>query len=72
VRHARASWRPAAEIATSRAHRFPLLLALPGPTACDPIGRVFERFGGGPGDSVAQLYETAVAQRRAAEAPPAP
>ena len=60
VRHARGSWRWAAEMGMSGC-RVPVVLALPGPTGCDPIGRVFERYSGGPTDSVAALYEAAVA-----------
>jgi hypothetical protein len=60
VRSARASWRWTAEMRMSGTCRFPIVLALPGPTGCDPIGRVFERFSHGPTDSVAQLYEKAV------------
>jgi hypothetical protein len=41
--------------------RFPVVVALPGVTGCDAIGRVFQRFGGGAADSVALLYETALA-----------
>jgi hypothetical protein len=48
------------------------VLALPGPTACDPIGRVYQRFGGGPGDSVALLYETVTAPPRGAATAPLP
>lgn len=62
VRHARASWRRAAEMGMSHACRFPIVLALPGPTACDPIGSVFQRFGGGTSDSVALLYDTVTAR----------
>jgi hypothetical protein len=60
VRHGRASWRWAAEMGMSESCRFPVVLALPGPTGCDPIGRVFQRYNGNPTDSVALLYETAV------------
>jgi hypothetical protein len=60
VRNAKASWRSTAEMGMSESCRFLIVLALPGPIACDPIGRVFQRFGGGPTDSVALLYETAV------------
>ena len=60
VRNAKASWRGTAEMGMRRSCRFPAVLALPGPTGCDPIGRVFQRFSGGPTDSVALLYETAV------------
>jgi hypothetical protein len=65
VRHARASWRASGELAASRSSRFAIVLALDGPTACDPIGRVFERFAAGAGDGVARLYETATAPRAA-------
>ena len=60
VRNAKASWRSTVEMGMSRSCRFLIVLALPGPTACDPIGRVFQRFGDGPTDGVARLYETAV------------
>ncbi len=63
VRHARASWRSAAEMGMSESCRFPAVLALPGPTGCDPIGRVFERFCG-RSSSLARLYETVVAPPR--------
>jgi hypothetical protein len=72
VRHARASWRASGELAGSRSSRFAIVLALDGPTACDPIGSVCERFAGGAGASVALLYETATAPRREAARPPAP
>ena len=60
VRHARGSWRWAAEMGMSRSCRVPVVLALPGPTGCNPIGRVFQRYSGGPADSLALFYETAV------------
>ena len=60
VRHARASWRAAAQIGAGGAYRFQIVLALPGAIACDPIGRVFQRFGGGPADSVALLFDGVV------------
>jgi len=60
VRNAKASWRRTAEMRMSKRCRFPAVLALPGPTGCDPIGRVFQRFRCGPTDSVAMLYEAAV------------
>lgn len=60
VRHARASWRWAAEMGMSPSCRVPVVLALPGPTACNPIGHVFQRYSGGPADSVALFYEAAV------------
>jgi hypothetical protein len=63
VRHARASWRWTAEMGMSESCRFPIVLALPGPTACDSIGRVFRRFSGGAADSVALLFEMVVAAR---------
>jgi len=67
VRHARASWRTSAQMRI-RDCRVPVVLALPGPTACDPIGRVFQRFSGGEAAGVALLYEKAVpAPRGAAE-----
>ena len=72
VRHARASWRASSELAGSRSSRFAIVLALDGPTACDPIRRVFERFAAGSGDGVALLYETATAPRRDVAGPPLP
>jgi hypothetical protein len=60
VRNAKASWRSTAEMRMSASCRFPAVLALPGPTGCDPIGRVFQRFSRGSTDSAALLYETAV------------
>ena len=61
VRHAKASWRWTAEMRMTESCRFPVVLALPGVTGCDVIGRVFQRFGGGAAESVALLYETALA-----------
>ena len=63
VRHARASWRSAAEMKMGASCRFPAVLALPGPTGCDPIEGVFQRFGGRP-SSLAGLYEEVVAGSR--------
>ena len=59
VRHARASWRSAGEMGMNRSSRLPVVLALPGPTAWDPIGAVFERFSRGTA-SLARLYEALV------------
>lgn len=59
VRHARASWRGADEMGMGESCRFAAVLALPGPTGCDPIGAVFRRFGDGE-SSLARLYEEAV------------
>jgi hypothetical protein len=59
VRHARASWRCAAEMGMSGSSRFPVVLALPGPKGWDPIGAVFERFSGRTA-SLARLYEALV------------
>ena len=59
VRHARASWRSAAEMGMSDSAHYPIVLALPGPTGCDPIGPVFERFSSGTA-SLARLYEALV------------
>jgi hypothetical protein len=69
VRHARASWRAAGQIGASRSHRFQIVLALPGAIACDPIGRVFQRFGGAAADSVAQLFDSVVARPGETAAP---
>jgi hypothetical protein len=42
-----------------------VVVALPGVTGCDAIGKVFERFSGGSeGESLAAWYEGAVAPRR--------
>ena len=43
VRHGRASWRWAAEMGMSESCRFPVVLALPGPTGCDPRRMTGER-----------------------------
>jgi hypothetical protein len=59
VRHAKASWRSAAEMGMSGG-RSPVVLAWPGAVAGDPIGRVFERFSRGAVQSVVGLYESAV------------
>lgn len=56
VRHARASWRSAAEMGMRGSSRSPVVLALPGPKAWDPIGAVFERFSRRTA-SLAGLYE---------------
>lgn len=64
VRNARASWRWATEMGMGESCRFPAVLALPGPTGCDPIGRVFDRFARGPAESAALLYEAAVPDDR--------
>ena len=63
VRHAKASWRWTAEMGMAASCRFPVVLALPGVTGCDAIGKVFQRFSGGAAESVAQLYEIALAPR---------
>jgi hypothetical protein len=57
VRHARASWRLPAEMGL-RGSRSAVVLALPGepPSACDPIGGVFQRFGG-VANGVTSLWE---------------
>lgn len=70
MKHARASWRTAAQIGGS-GHRFQIVLALPGAIACDPIGRVFSRFAGEAGDSVVQLWDGVVARPGGAAAPAA-
>ena len=59
VRHARASWRWTAEMGMTESCRFPVVLALPGVTGCDAIGKVFQRFSGAAAASVASLYEIA-------------
>ncbi len=69
VRNAKASWRWAAEMKMSDSCRFPVVLALPGPTGCDPIGSVFQRFGDAS-RSLVRLYEMAVPFDRSAAAPP--
>lgn len=60
VRHAKASWRWTSEMGMTHSCRFPIVLALPGLTGCDAIGRAFERFRGDGTDGVALLYEKAV------------
>ena len=61
VRHARASWRSAAEMGMGSSSRSPAVLALPGATGCDPIAGVFQRFCGRP-SSLAALYEEIIAR----------
>ena len=63
VKHAKASWRWTAEMGMAESCRFPIVVALPGVTGCDTIGKVFQRFRVGAAESVAQLYETALAPR---------
>lgn len=60
VRHARASWRWAAEMGMAESCRFAIVLALPGVTGCDAIGKVFRRFDVGETESVAASYESAL------------
>jgi hypothetical protein len=62
VRHAKASWRWTAEMGMTGSCRFPVVVALPGVTGCDTIGKVFQRFSGGAAESVALLYEMALAR----------
>jgi len=62
VRHARASWRWTKEMGMVRTCLYPVVLALRGAQGCDPIGRVFLRFGTGVSESVAALYDNALAQ----------
>lgn len=64
VRHAKASWRSSAEMGMTASCRFPVVVALPGVTGCDPIGMVFQRFSAGAAESVARLYASAVAPRQ--------
>lgn len=61
VRHARGSWRWTAEMGMTRSCRFPVVVALPGATGCDVIGKVFQRFSSGAAESVALFYERALA-----------
>jgi len=63
VRHARASWRATAEMGMTKVCRFSIVVALPNVTGCDVIGKVFQRFSSGTTESVARLYELAVARR---------
>lgn len=63
VRHARASWRWTAEMGMSESCRFPIVVALPGVTGCDTIGKVFQRFSGGAAESISLLYEAALKPR---------
>lgn len=69
VRSERASWRWAAEMRRSQACRFPIVLAWPGASTCDPLGRVLERFRSGTADGVARLYEGAVHPPRRGASP---
>jgi len=69
VRHARASWRWTTEMGMAKSCRFPVVLALPGLSRCDAIGKVFQRFSQGTAESVARLYETAVPPQVGGPAP---
>lgn len=69
VRHAKASWRWTAEMGMTESCRFPVVVALPGVTGCDTIGKVFQRFSGGAAESVALLYEIALAPPLGGPAP---
>jgi hypothetical protein len=60
VRHAKASWRWTTEMKMTDSCRFPVVVALPGVTGCDTIGRVFQRFSGEAADGVALLYASAL------------
>lgn len=62
VRHAKASWRWTAEMGMTKSCRFPVVVALPGVTGCDAIGKVFQRFAAGAAESVARLYEVTLAR----------
>ena len=64
VRNAHGSWRATAEMAMTRSVGYPIVIALPGAVGCDPIGAVFRRFGAGPPDGVASLYEATVMGRK--------
>lgn len=58
VRHARGSWRAAAEMTVEDGpSTSAMVVALPGLVRCDVIGAVFERFRLGDKVSVASLYE---------------
>jgi hypothetical protein len=64
VRNAKASWRWAAEMQMSAPCRCAVVLAMPDVTACDAIGTVFARFGGGEAsESAALLYARMAAPR---------
>ena len=69
VRHARASWRGAVEMGMGDSCRFEAVLSLPGPTGCDPVGAVFQRFDNGT-TSLARLYEALVPPGRTDSGPP--
>jgi hypothetical protein len=73
VRHARASWRGAAEVKADAPARFPALLTLPGAKVCDPLACVFARFADPASDGLATLYDLALgAPSTAPGRPPAP
>jgi hypothetical protein len=71
VRHAKASWRWAAEMGMAKSSRSPVVLALPGVVACDVIGGVLKAFGGDPAESVARLYEKVMLPRTDSRMPKA-
>ena len=64
VRNARGSWRETAQMAMKKTVAYPIVIALPGAVGCDPLGAVFRRFGAGPPDGVASLYESIVMKPR--------
>ena len=63
VRNARASWRDTAQMSMKKSVAYPVVIALPGAVGCDPLGAVFRRFGAGPPEGVAALYEATVMTR---------
>ena len=63
VRNARGSWRDTAQMSMKKTVAYPVVIALPGAVGCDPLGAVFRRFGAGPPEGVASLYEATVMTR---------
>jgi hypothetical protein len=63
VRRAKAHWRWTTEMGMADSCRFPVVVAMPGLTGVDTIGEVFRRFGAGAAQSVALLYENALAPK---------
>jgi hypothetical protein len=70
VRHARATWRLTAEMGMAKDCGFPIVVVLPGPAGCNPIGRVFDRFRSGDSASLAAFYQATAAPRNDGEGPP--
>jgi hypothetical protein len=70
VRNARASWRLTAQMKMAKECRFAIVAVLTGGVACDPIGKVFERFTGEATPDLAEFYQTTLEPARRCPTPP--